>query len=57
MRTIRLKTTKTGQLRATYWGMRAFRWLPMPLAEAELMLATGQAERDTTTGPLPFMSA
>ena len=36
-------TTKTGKRRAYYYSLRAFRAFPMPLAEAELKIATGQA--------------
>jgi hypothetical protein len=36
-------TTKTGTRRAYYYSMRGFRAFPLPLAKAELMIATGQA--------------
>lgn len=37
-------TTKRGP-RAYYWSNLAFRALPLPIAEAELLEATGQAVR------------
>jgi hypothetical protein len=40
MITIRVRTDKRGRRIAHYWGL-ARRWLPMPLAEAEIALATG----------------
>lgn len=40
--TIRIRADKNGQRRAHYWGM-ARRWLPLPLADAELFLAADQA--------------
>ena len=36
-------TTRKGQRRAFYYSLRQFRAFPMPLAEAELLIATGQA--------------
>ena len=36
-------TTRKGQRRAFYYSFRQFRAFPMPLAEAELLIATGQA--------------
>jgi hypothetical protein len=38
---IRVRTDKRGRRIAHYWGRLAGRWLPMPLKEAELALATG----------------
>lgn len=35
--------TKTGKRRAYYFSTRAFRSFPLPLAKAELMIATGEA--------------
>jgi hypothetical protein len=40
MITIRIRTNKNGRRMAHYWGL-ARRWLPMPVAAAELALATG----------------
>ena len=42
--TIKLTTAKNGHPRATYWSMLAMRWFAMPRAEAELLLATDQAD-------------
>jgi hypothetical protein len=42
---IRIVTDKNGRLRATYWSMAAMRNLPLKVADAELMLATDQADR------------
>lgn len=36
-------TTRKGQRRAFYYSLRQFRAFPMPLAEAELLIATGAA--------------
>jgi hypothetical protein len=36
-------TTRTGTRRAYYWSYLAFRALPLPLTEAELLIATGNA--------------
>lgn len=36
-------TTKTGTRRAYYFSRLAMRALPLPLAKAELMIATGQS--------------
>lgn len=44
---VRFTTTKKGQRRAYYWSTRGLRWFPMPLAEAEVLVATEQA-RDIT---------
>lgn len=41
MTSIKFKVTKTGQKRAYRYSYRGYRWLPMPLAEAEFLLATG----------------
>jgi len=40
--TVRIKLNKNGKRIAHYWGM-ARRWLPISLAEAEMLIATGQA--------------
>lgn len=40
--TIRIRTNKAGRRVAHYWG-RARRWLPIGLAQAELMVASGEA--------------
>lgn len=45
MKAIKIKTIKGGRQRAYYWSRRAFRWLPMPLAQAEIEIATEQAYR------------
>lgn len=45
---IRFTTDKNGKRRAHYWGA-ARRWLPISVAEAELKLATGQAQPNSTT--------
>lgn len=42
--TIRIKTNKSGRKIAQRWSPRALRWVPMPLADAELFLATNQAD-------------
>ena len=42
--TVKLSTTKTGQSRATYWSGESMRWLPLPRAEADLLLAMDQAD-------------
>ena len=44
---IKFKTTAKGQRRAYRFG--GYRWLPMPLAEAELLIATGKARDVTAT--------
>lgn len=36
-------TTKAGKRRALRWSTHQMRTFPMPLAEAEIMVATGQA--------------
>lgn len=38
-------TTRTGQRRAYFFSRLAFRALPMPVDEAELLIATGAAIR------------
>lgn len=38
---IKVVTTKNGTRRATYYSRPAGRWLPMPLAEAEILLVQG----------------
>jgi hypothetical protein len=43
MKQIKFTVAKTGQLRAYYYQRQCMRWLPMPVAEAQLLLATGQA--------------
>lgn len=50
---IRFTTDKNGKRRAHYWGL-ARRWLPISIAKAELMLATGEAVMvRSTADPLP----
>ena len=44
IKTIKTTVTKSGQVRAYYWNWFCCRWMPMKLAEAELLYATGQAE-------------
>lgn len=43
MKAIKFKVIKSGQKRAYYYSRRQFRWFPMPLAEAELLIATEKA--------------
>jgi hypothetical protein len=56
--TIRIRSNKNGKPVAHYWGL-ARRWLPMPVAEAEVALATGAlfgckaVAVETTSDPLP----
>jgi hypothetical protein len=40
--TVRIKADKNGRLRAHYWG-QARRWLPMSVAEAQLIIAEDPA--------------
>ena len=42
--TIKLFTAKNGQQHATYWSRAAMRNLPLRRADAELFLATNQAD-------------
>jgi len=42
--TIKIKTNKTGQRRATYWSMLGMRNMPLPIDKADLLLATEQAD-------------
>lgn len=44
-RSIWFQTTRTGQRQAFYWSGRAGRAIRMPLAEAEMLIATEQAVR------------
>lgn len=37
---VKISTTKSGRRFALRWDMRCGRWFPMPLAQAELILAT-----------------
>ena len=46
---VKFTTAKNGQRRAYRFSCRQLRWFPMPLAEAELAVATGQAEDITAT--------
>ena len=46
--TIWIKANKNGKLRATYWSMATARWLPIQMAEAELLLAQDLADRKAT---------
>lgn len=41
--TVRIKTNKNGRRIAHYWGYMGRRWLPMKIAEAEMLIATDQA--------------
>jgi hypothetical protein len=41
---IRYTTSRKGQRRAWYWSSQMFRWFPMPLAEAEMLVMTGAAK-------------
>ncbi len=43
--TIKIAADKNSRTRATYWSMRAMCWLPIKIADAELFLATEQADR------------
>ena len=47
VREILIKSDKNGRLRASYLSRAAFRMMPMPIADAELMISTGQAVRAT----------
>ena len=40
---IRIKISRNGQRRATYFSAPLFRWMPMPIDIADMMIATGQA--------------
>jgi hypothetical protein len=40
---IKFAVTKAGKCRATYFSRRAMRWLPVPVANAELFVAQGLA--------------
>lgn len=42
---IAIKTDKKGRERATYYSRMARRWFPMPLVEAESLLAQGLADQ------------
>lgn len=37
---IQIRTTRKGQRRAYRWSMACARWFPMPLDQAEFILAT-----------------
>ncbi len=43
-KSVRFTTTAKGR---QAWGWLRFRWWPMPLAEAELLVATEQAQDET----------
>ena len=45
MKAIKIKLTQNGTFQAYYYSRRQMRWFPMPLAEAELQLATEKAQR------------
>lgn len=45
MKAIKIKLTKAGDFRAYYYSRLQYRWFPMPLAEAELLLAAEKAYR------------
>jgi hypothetical protein len=40
---IKFIVTKNGKRRATYFSRRALRWLPVPVANADLFVAQGLA--------------
>jgi hypothetical protein len=40
---IKFIVTKAGKRRATYFSRRAMRWLPVPVANADLFVAQGLA--------------
>jgi hypothetical protein len=40
---IKFTVTKNGKRRATYFSRRALRWLPVPVANADLFVAQGLA--------------
>ena len=44
MKEIRFTTTKTGKARAYSFNRSMQRWFPMPLADAQLQVATGAAQ-------------
>ena len=44
---VKFTTTTKGTRRAYRWA--GLRWFPMPLAEAEMLVATGQVEDITAT--------
>lgn len=45
MKSIKIKTNTKGRQMAYYWSNKAFRWMPLPLATAEVEIASGLAER------------
>ena len=47
VREILIKSDRNGRLRASYLSHRQMRMFPMPIADAELMITTGQAVRAT----------
>ena len=42
--TIKIKTDKNGRRRATYWSFRAMRNLPIPVDQADFLLAEDLAD-------------
>lgn len=47
IRSVKFTTTKNGKKRAYRWCSFMMRWFPMPLAEAEYLVASGQVEDAT----------
>jgi hypothetical protein len=43
MKAIKIKHTTKGKKRAYYYSRKQLRWFPIPLADAELLIATEQA--------------
>ena len=43
--TIKIKTMKNGKKRAYYWKRPMMRCLPITMVDAELLIASGEAER------------
>lgn len=41
---VRYVTTARGARRAFFWSNGAFRWVPLPVTEADLAVASGQAD-------------
>lgn len=39
---IKIKTNKKGKQQAYYFSNKAVRWMPLPLAEAEYKIASGE---------------
>lgn len=45
MKAIKIIMNKRGQKMAYYYSRRAMRWIRLPLAEAELLISTQQANQ------------